>query len=788
MTTDMTTATTTAPVPGGTWAWWPQVVVRSAGFPCEGVLDLAVPDLARHADAMVRDGARHLDWSEFGSHYEAATTALGAQIQRIAASERFRLAVTWQNHRAAADAIGSLLRWRPGPGARHKQHRKHEDLIASYWQRYCVKNDTIGFFGPVGWGRLTAGSATRFAPGREVIASSEVFFEPWAIDRLAEALETEPGMREWLAPKRAAFIRFEQGVVIPPAGPPVRLSPLEARVLSRCDGLVRARDMAAELTGDDGLENRADVFAILRRFEGKRWITWKLDLPVTPWPEAALRRALLAVEDRGLRERAVARLDALESARKTVVACDGDSRALGTALSALDDTFTTITGTAATRHHGRAYGGRTLLYQDCRRDIDLGIGQDVVRAAAPVELLLRGGRWFCYTLAQALRARLHERYKATVASGGPTVDLATFWFGSMRLLRQDTATILAGIEAELTSRWESALPLPGGEGTAASRAHFSYADVAPRVAALFDAPHAGWSGARYFSPDIILAARNAAGIRQGRFELVLGELHMAINTQRSHCFVTQHPEPGELLRNVDRDFPHARLLPVLPKGSPPRLSIRTHPALIRDGDFMVAHLYDTVPPDRRNVVASRDVKVIESAGQLCAQLPGGQTFDLLDVFSEILMDAVIDRFRLFNDRPHTPRVTIDKVVISREKWQFDPGSLPFANEKDEARRFVAARAWGRACGMPRHVFAKPLGKEKPMYFDFDSPLYVNLLTRLIRRSARASSTLTVTEMLPGFEQAWLTDLAGNRYMSELRLTAVDLLAPPEPGMPPEPGI
>jgi hypothetical protein len=34
-----------------------------------------------------------------------------------------------------------------------------------------------------------------------------------------------------------------------------------------------------------------------------------------------------------------------------------------------------------------------------------------------------------------------------------------------------------------------------------------------------------------------------------------------------------------------------------------------------------------------------------------------------------------------------------------------------------------------------------------------------------------------SEMLPGPEHLWLTDAQGNRYTSELRLTAVDLTHP-----------
>jgi hypothetical protein len=38
-------------------------------------------------------------------------------------------------------------------------------------------------------------------------------------------------------------------------------------------------------------------------------------------------------------------------------------------------------------------------------------------------------------------------------------------------------------------------------------------------------------------------------------------------------------------------------------------------------------------------------------------------------------------------------------------------------------------------------------------------------------------------MLPGFDTLWLTDSAGNRYTSELRMTAVDPLSFRGPSSP-----
>ncbi len=59
--------------------------------------------------------------------------------------------------------------------------------------------------------------------------------------------------------------------------------------------------------------------------------------------------------------------------------------------------------------------------------------------------------------------------------------------------------------------------------------------------------------------------------------------------------------------------------------------------------------------------------------------------------------------------------------------------------------------------------------------DFDSPVYVNILAKAVRRMARKEpgGRAVFTEMLPSPEQAWLTDDQGEAYTSELRFVAVD---------------
>jgi hypothetical protein len=74
------------------------------------------------------------------------------------------------------------------------------------------------------------------------------------------------------------------------------------------------------------------------------------------------------------------------------------------------------------------------------------------------------------------------------------------------------------------------------------------------------------------------------------------------------------------------------------------------------------------------------------------------------------------------------------------------------------------------------VFVRFTGEQKPYYADLTSLASIDLISRSLRRSRRSAgslATLTVVEMLPTPDQAWLTDAQGGRYTAELRMVAVD---------------
>ena len=76
----------------------------------------------------------------------------------------------------------------PRVASRPSRRQRRADVVAGYWQRYCAKNDTIGFFGPLAWGRFAdEGDAIDVRAGA-LEHERVVHFETWAMEAVARAV------------------------------------------------------------------------------------------------------------------------------------------------------------------------------------------------------------------------------------------------------------------------------------------------------------------------------------------------------------------------------------------------------------------------------------------------------------------------------------------------------------------------------------------------------------------------------------------------------------------------
>jgi Lantibiotic dehydratase, N terminus len=758
-------ATHALPLPGGGWDVWRELLLRSAGFPVDGLV--ALGDQA-YAAAVDRLGPGEAPEEAVERTAERRQAAL---LRRVAADPAFREAVAWQNRAGLHNVLDPLLAADPD-GPRNKQLRRRERMVARYWQRYCAKNDTIGFFGPTCWARVAAaGPALEARPGPRLVDRREVLFEGWCLDALAEVLARDPQLRPWVAPRRHPLLHLDGRVAYRPREPPLELGAGDAAVLARCDGERPARELAAEVLALPGstLRREQDVYRVLDNLVARDLARWDLALPVEAHPERTLRGLLGRVGDPAARDRALGALDLLEAGRERAAAA-ASAEELDAAAGALDRAFTALTERAPTRRPGESYAGRQLLFLEARRDLQLVVGPELLRALGPpLTLLLHGGRWLLGAVADAYLAALGELH-AELAGGGQ-VDLAELWFWAQSPLFVEGSRPVDPLLAEFGRRWAALLRLDGGR----SRVQLRAEALAPLVAAAFGEPRPAWPQARHASADVQLAAAGADAVRRGDYQLVLGELHAAWNGV-SYFFM--HPDPAALARAVRADFPEPRVVPLLPKDWP-RHTALTADAVTLDDDWQLC--FSDVPggrPGRRlplaGLLVERDGRRLRVRGR-----DGGPRLDLdlLTLLGPFLSTIVVDAFKRLGDGPHTPRATVDRLVVCRESWRLPPAELRFAAERGEHACFRAARRFAREAGLPRFAFAKVPSELKPIYVDFDSPVLVGGLAAAVRASARAAGERPVvfTEMLPAPGQAWLPDADGRRYVSELRLQLVEQL-------------
>ncbi|MER5933042.1 lantibiotic dehydratase [Streptomyces sp. NPDC002054] len=760
----------------GGWRLWEHFALRGPGFPAEGVLRMAPPGLAPAADKFgPADPLAGPEWEAFLETFDAGAVRTAGLLQEIAASPRFRAAVAWQNPAVLRTGIAPFLNWTPTAASRTSMPRQREELVAHYWQRFCVKNDTIGFFGPVGWGRWDLGTrgiaVDPGSPGTGFLADSRVYFASWAIDALAKSLGADPALLAWIPPRRVSFVRVAEGTVRMPGRPPQEIGTTARTVLELCDG-TRPVAAIADAAGLTVAETAETVTALV----AKRWAHWRLDVPSATHPERELRAILDRIGDPAVREPALEKLAVLERGRDAVQAAGLDADALTSAIGALEADFAALTATDAQRSKGaRTAPCRGLVYSDARRAATATLGTALLDELTPLDLCLTAARWMTNRVAERIGAGIREAYERLAANGdGGPVDLGSMWMATLPSPHPQAGPIIDAVQDELRAKWAEILAVPEG----ARSVRRSSDDIAEKVREAFEEPGAGWSLARYFSPDVLVVAEDREAVARGEFELVLGEMHSALNTMGASLFVHQHPDRNELIAEVDRDFPGPRLLPQLPKELPLKWSARSRPSLDRPEDYYVAVIDDTGDPYRPRTLPGADVVVEDRDGALVAVLPDGAAFDLLDVYANTLTQRVMDRFTLRPEGEHTPRITIDKMVVARETWSVPVAELGFAEEKSEAKRYVRARHWQAERELPRYVFVVSPTEPRPFYVDFDSPVYLTILAKAARRLARKDpeARLKISEMLPTPEQAWLTDDEGNTFTSELRFVAVDQTA------------
>jgi hypothetical protein len=749
------------------WHTRPKCALRSAGFPVTLVDRLCDAELAATTDACAEQPSGS---AAFEDAYRHAGDRLAHAIRELAADPLLREAIAWQNTSVVRNCLDKILGGKPLPG---RVWRQYVLTIASYVQRYAVKNDTIGFFGPLAWAEWSSeGPPITARPGKHLLSRRSLYFESWAIDAVARALSDDPEIFPWCVPRLAENLALLNRSLYSPRGSAIELGDSDLELLSRCDGKSTVREIAAG----------AEAVAHLRSLVGRGLVIADLAGPLEARPEITLRRTLDAIGDPEPRRRALTALDRLLAARDKVAAAAGDDAKLVTTLGDLGAAFEWITDVGATRRHGEMYAGRTVVYEDTQRDVGVRLGASLLDAIAePLALVLESAQWLAGRAAELYSSRLAELYDRCAARTGsarvPLAMLVGVATPDLAYSAREVPPLAGTLIAEFQERWASVLRAPdgGNEHSVAAK------EISARVRAAFPAVFPRWSAAVHHSPDIMIAA--APGDSGSKdFVVVLGEVHVATNTLRARPLIEIHHNPSELMAAEDGDHGRRRIF-VVPSKDARYVNSRTYPPALLSPKYTYWTMHSNITGAPGPVLPVADLVVVRRDTGLEVRSRGaGTRFDILEVFGEYISGVIVNSFQPVPPAGHRPRISIDCMVIARESWTFRFGEMDWCTIKSEPSRYRKMRDWRRSHQIPERAFYRIAGEDKPIFCDFTSIPFVHLLARSVRKAAREDpdGSLTLTEMLPDKVQTWLRDAHGSAYTAELRMVFTDPATLPGP--------
>jgi hypothetical protein len=249
---------------------------------------------------------------------------------------------------------------------------------------------------------------------------------------------------------------------------------------------------------------------------------------------------------------------------------------------------------------------------------------------------------------------------------------------------------------------------------------------------------------------------------------VLGEVHPGVNTLMAHVAYRLHPERAA----VDEAYEADTAMPCISTIQSAIGRATNSPLTRRDDHVEVGPTRSWRPRDHVHLVGDLHVERVENRLHVRSRVRD-LDHDIISFMEPYLGAEASPHFKLLPRVRHLPRVTIDKLVISRERWRLEPAEFHELTEQvTEPERVKRVNTWARRLGLPRYVFGTVPHEPKPFYLDLGSPIYIDVFVRYLR----GATALGLSEMLPGHDELWLLDGDGASYASELRVAAVD----PEP--------
>lgn len=684
------------------------------------------------------------------STFEAELEHARRALRVLVADPRFQEAVFLSSPHMYDAGLQHFLRSTHQPLRRAEDKRVERQLVM-YLQRFCMKNETTSFFGPIGYGRFDADDKAAAMPSAwpvrwhqpVALGRCETFMAFWAVDALAQALARLPCVRATLRPQLDRSVR--------------RVGPASIYIAAQCKTVALPPAWAAMLDrieqGDTVAALTRDGTAVLDEMERKGLVRTAIPIPlaVTQTLEWLTRFVDGLPEHASLQPWRNGLLHLLETKQAFAAAgLEGRVQALGEAAAV----FTSLTGLEAQREAGKIYADRSLYYEECRSGHqDLCVSREWSRH---IEQCM--GRLLNLFARDALERRAClQKLGVDIFRQlfGDTTTQVPFLHFVKQLLAAPQGAEWTEALRQFRSSVQQTLVAQVREAGAARRRVELAASVLDALCGdgdlLLDVP-------LLISPDLMLARQE-----DGQPLIVLGEVH---DTLMVWGWALGFHEDNQALADDMRRFAAGLgLNHVLNLLSSNRRKIIPFEYPGRTVEFRAW------AGAGNPTLLIADLNVVRTGDRLQLQTQGDTT--PLSLHNGELPTLCHALFALPRCIPfaidlgeHTPRISAAGMVLQRERWRLQRATSGLAATYPGTSfdLFVDMRRLRHRTGMPERVFLKSPSEPKPVFIDFRCHFLLEAWDTLFP----ADATVTVSEMLPDDQQLWLTDVHGDAVTSELR--------------------
>jgi hypothetical protein len=719
------------------------------------------------------------EWKSFPAHWNACVLKLRerteeghsvyakelAQARQIVrqsvAQGRFQEAVFLSSPLAFASLQRYLALWKgEAPPPDTYTARRGEQLFYAYLNRFCAKNDTTSFFGPVNYGNFNVLLPTAFHQHfrpNEQIGKRQVFMAHWVVKALSHEISTDARLVPYLIPRRNPLARVlgDQCIYLHGVNRALRLPPGSYTLFCHIDGCTSIQGLA------DGLRLKIDeIVGLLRLLQKARLV--ETDIPVTPTRVHALqdlqsRVAMLpSTVNRGAQE-------LLEQAENWCI------RLQETQWPERIQTWTAAEQWAAEhvpvgvrRGGGTLYADRLAFYEDCQGSLEtLEIGGSLYQAlTGPILTILR-----LYTVAAALRWLDQQSIGQRAFEHMKQHEETVRYIDMIGQIEQEIANM--PLSEQLATRIRTHLQQKLSAREQRQEIHLTEADIQEICAPFAEMTDAVLRHHRILlpSPDLLVAASSLEEVERGNFRLVLGELHDDCSSLFGGFFAYFHTDPQKLSLVLEQRL---RAVPGWERMAS-IVSERRNKYVTPELPGYTICLGGTSIKDRTQVIPIADVEVRKVENYLTLWANGPLTLYPGDLHSVAhgcfaLPSVVPLAWRITEEDEHTPRIVVDGIVVQREEWPLDAQQVRLPQEKGDGFVLMThARRLQRRYGWPDQLFVKWSASEKPVLIDLAIPWAVRWLMKIADQAER----LLISEMYPGPDQLWWTDAHG-KHTFELR--------------------